>query len=201
MEHSGKGKACIVCGRDKDDKCRWSDEIILCYSGDDFAPSSRFRVGDTLKTGGKEWALVNTSSGFAGASYLFIKHRSNIPFSSLTMKERQKRIHRAARIDSGFLIAFAEIRRLYHFCLSVQAIEYMNAQEIKKIKLVTQKLMVRIKGLKRFLFNNRSEVANYRKYAAALKIWDKQVRYELDAIERFERLYLGAGKTISQASW
>jgi hypothetical protein len=61
--------------------------------------------------------------------------------------------------------------------------------------------MVRIKGLKRFLFNNRSEVANYRKYAAALKIWDKQVRYELDAIKRFERLYLGAGKTISQASW
>jgi hypothetical protein len=199
MEHSGKGKACIICGRDKDDKCRWNSEIILCYSGDDFAPSSRFRLGDTVRTGGNEWALVNTSSGFAGASYLFIRHRPNTPFTSLTIKEREKRIHRAARIDTRFLIAFAEIRKLYHFCLSAHAIEYMKAEEIRKVKLASQKLAVRIKGLKRFLFNNRREVANHKKYGVALKIWEKQVRYELEAIQRFERLYLGTGKTISQA--
>lgn len=68
MDHSSKANPCPVCGRDKDDKCRWNDSFIFCYQGDSYSPPD-LRVGQTLEVPGwPRLAVVGLQGGFAGAS-------------------------------------------------------------------------------------------------------------------------------------
>ena len=66
--HSGRRTPCPVCGRTKDDDCRWNDEVILCHTGTDLNP------GDTITVAGKEWAFIHHKGGFSGSAAVFKPH-------------------------------------------------------------------------------------------------------------------------------
>lgn len=75
MNCSGRRNPCPVCGRDKDDKCRWNDEIILCWQGDSFSPPENLRPGQTLDVPGRGcMAVLAINAGTAGSSVLFGPH-------------------------------------------------------------------------------------------------------------------------------
>jgi hypothetical protein len=68
LNHSSRKDPCPVCGRDRDDKCRWNDNFIFCYRGDKFSPPD-LRVGQVLEVAGwPRLAVVAVQGGFAGGS-------------------------------------------------------------------------------------------------------------------------------------
>ena len=71
MKHSSRREPCPVCSRNKDDKCRWNDEMIFCYDGTSFAPPQHLKVGDKVKVGSNVYALFSHQCGFANNSFGF----------------------------------------------------------------------------------------------------------------------------------
>ena len=65
---SGRRTPCPICGRTKDDDCRWNDEVILCHTGTDLKPGATITVGD------KEWAFIHHKGGFSGMAAVFKPH-------------------------------------------------------------------------------------------------------------------------------
>lgn len=191
MESSGKRNPCPICHRDKDDKCRWDEEIILCYCGDDFAPSPLFRIGQVVKALGVEWALVNKSGGFAASSYSFIRHKPLERTFLFSEKEKKELSEKKIAYAFGLDAAFKELRKLYQFSLSAPPLEFMTLADLNKHKLVGKKICARARGLKKFIGKNRMIVGRRKKEVTALRIWEKQARYDLKEIESFESCYLG----------
>jgi hypothetical protein len=75
MKSSGRRNPCPVCGRDKDDKCRWNDEIILCWQGDSFSPPQNLKKGQTLDVPGRGcMAVLGVDVGVGGSSLLLGPH-------------------------------------------------------------------------------------------------------------------------------
>ena len=66
--YSSRRTPCPICGRTKDDDCRWNDEVILCHTGTDLKP------GDTVVVGDKEWAFIHHKGGFSGMAAVFKPH-------------------------------------------------------------------------------------------------------------------------------
>jgi hypothetical protein len=71
MKHSSRREPCPVCSRNKDDKCRWNDEMIFCYDGTSFAPPQHLKIGDKVKVGSNVYALFSHQCGFANNSFGF----------------------------------------------------------------------------------------------------------------------------------
>lgn len=191
MEWSGKNNPCPICGRDKDDKCRWDDEIILCYCGDDFAPPPMFRVGQIVKAFGLNWALVNKAAGFASASYCFIRNKPLQNVSLFSEREKEVFVKKKIACSTGLDLAFRDLRKIYHFSLSARCLECMTLQELKSYKVASMKVSARARALRRFIAKNRTSLGKRAREVIALRIWEKQAMYDLKEFERFERYYLG----------
>ena len=99
---SGRRNACPICGRTKDDDCRWNDEVILCHTGTDLKPGATVTVGD------KEWAFIHHKGGFSGMAAVFHPHR---PLERAATKPR--RIIRTKR-DQINEAQWAEVLRQFH---------------------------------------------------------------------------------------
>lgn len=192
MERSGKNNPCPICGRDKDDKCRWDDEIILCYCGDDFAPSPLFRVGQIVKALGLNWALVNKAAGFAAASYCFIRNKPLQKTSLFSEREKEVFVKKKIAYSTGLDAAFRDLRKIYHFSLSARCLEYLTPQEIRSYRLASMKVFARARALRKFIAKNRTSLGKRPREVIALRIWEKQAMYDLKEFERFEKHCLGA---------
>jgi hypothetical protein len=73
VKSSSKHNPCPICGRSTNDRCRISDDQILCYRGKSFGPPD-LAIGETIEIDGIEWAYVKDMAGFSGNSALFVVH-------------------------------------------------------------------------------------------------------------------------------
>ena len=79
MNRSSRQQPCPCCGRNVNGNCRWSDDLILCYQGDRFAPPSDLQIGDTITIDGESWALLRRDGGFSGMAAVFRPHKPRQP--------------------------------------------------------------------------------------------------------------------------
>ena len=191
MQHSSKKNPCPICQRIKDDKCRWDEEFILCYFGDEYAPPNKLSLGDTVKVDGLDWALVKTTAGFSGGSYCFVRHRPLFNAAGLSTQERERELKRKITCAQGAEIAFSDLRKIYQKCLGMPEPESMRLDEINFYKRISLKANMRARKLRRFISRNKRYVKRANYYSSALELWEKQSRYQLDGILYFERVYLG----------
>ena len=78
----------MVCGRNTDGDCRWTDSVIFCHNGSTFQPPQHLRIGDVIDIAGEPWALVKTNAGFDGAAHCFKPHRERDKVSAIVRRQR-----------------------------------------------------------------------------------------------------------------
>lgn len=106
---SGRRTPCPICGRTKDDDCRWNDEVILCHTGTDLKP------GDTLVVGDKEWAFIHHKGGFSGMAAVFKPHRPRLKDSARQDRQRLIKRHR----DLANELLWKDILEQFHAAFTV----------------------------------------------------------------------------------
>ena len=102
MYHSSRKNPCPVCARDTDDKCRWSDEFILCYQGSRFHPPD-YRLGEVVHLPDwPEMACTSLSAGFSGQHLLLTPNRPLEGHTSTSQEDREERLRqvRQARAEA-----------------------------------------------------------------------------------------------------
>ena len=107
MQHSSRAQPCPVCSRDRDDKCRWSEDRLFCFVGETFAPPANLEPGEVITGGdGIHWAFVKNGAGFANASALFVPHVDR-PLPSQDPAERLLQAQRNAAMLTGLRMDLA----------------------------------------------------------------------------------------------
>lgn len=72
---SSRRNPCPICGRNTDDKCRQSAELLSCWHGSSFHPPADLHLGDVLRVDGDDWAVVALAGGFGGNSLILCPDR------------------------------------------------------------------------------------------------------------------------------
>lgn len=195
MEYSSSNSPCPICFRDTDDKCRWNENQILCFYGDSFHPPDSFREGNVLNIAGINWKLLKTNSGFANSSYLFVKTEEGENLSPL----RQRRMKRAEIINKvEWRQEFNLIRKLLHQSFAAAAIEDLSVHQLNDVKNNTLSAFDKCEKLLTLLTIKRRH-ARLKKYTIiALRIWRKQLGYQLRDLINFESCQLGMPQTLTQ---
>jgi hypothetical protein len=192
MKHSSANSPCPICFRDTDDKCRWNENQILCFYGDSFHPPDSFQKGNIVSVGGVNWKLLKTDSGFANSSYLFVRTEQCENLSPLRQR-RIKRIEAATRIE--WKQEFNLIRKLLHQSFATIAVENLSLQELRDAKNKTLDAINKCEKLLTLLTVKRRN-ARLKKYTiTALRIWRKQLSYQLKDLVSFETCRLGMPRT------
>jgi hypothetical protein len=191
LQHSSKRTPCPVCQRDKDDKCRWNDNVILCYYGEDFHPPSDLLLNSRIRINGLDWKLIKTSAGFSGGSYCFVSGESFFNPRALSRVDKERFAIKSAKVTDGFSVAFTQLRKLYQEVKRTQEFDHMNIDEFRRSKLIALKTIARAKALHRFLRKNRAILGWQGKYKVALEVWEKEAQYMLCDFNRFEKVFLG----------
>lgn len=191
MQHSSRHNPCPVCGRDSDDKCRWNDSSILCYCGDSFRPRESLSLGDIIHLSDQPWKLISYYSGFAKASYLFIKINEFYDLSPLERRKKKVQIREKSKeINVEYKEKFARVRNLLHRSLAIPDLEYLNLREITEGRNLTELALVECSKLLSMLVENKAFVAAKKNHVFVLRNWQKTLKYQLASIELFENLYL-----------
>lgn len=188
LQASGRLSPCPVCGRNVDDKCRFSSELILCYQGERFHPPSDVRIGDVLWVEGRRWYLAATEAGYANASHCYGLHRELTP-ASQAQRERHQRV---AGIAAELIPArFLEVRRRVHAVAGTLNFELSTLEEILRDQTLARATAESIADLRFAIEQHRRRVQELNKYRAPLALWDKAVSFQLADIGSFLQHQLG----------
>ena len=190
MNQSGKGQPCPVCFREKDSDCRWSNDAIFCHQGSTHAAPSHLKIGDTINTLGKDWALVSLSAGYDKSAFLFKPHREIIPiFKNKEDLERQE-FDYSVRIGccEYYVKEFIELAQK---ALDVLEFETAGPDELKNsFKLIYS---AESKGLE--LIKELQELApreaRLKVYLPIVKDANKKLLYQRKDADQFRKNYLG----------
>lgn len=187
---SGRRKPCPVCGRDTDDKCRWNDSTINCHQGDSFAPPV-LRIGEVLQIEGQPWAVVNLSGGFSGLATVFKPHLPREAWK----QNRQRPIRRKVDLKPQAMELFATARRDTQLCYGMPELQRLTLVELEKELAHAKRTASNLKAVRPPLLKARREAPEMGRFLNAVSLWQKQVGYQLQDIERFFRLELGTPTT------
>jgi hypothetical protein len=188
MQHSSRQNPCPICYRDKDDKCRWSDETILCYLGDRFHPPLHLLIGDSIDVNGFAWKLSRMDAGFSANSYLFVKKDN---FVELTPLQKQKQKDLAKKRNADWNKDFSKLRGLVYKSFSTPCFENLTYQEFMQYKKITHEAIAKCEEILSFISMNRSYVKLKKFTIAALTYWRKSLIYQLQDFVYFEYNRLG----------
>jgi hypothetical protein len=153
MKSSSKKSPCPICGRDSDDKCRWNDESILCYSGDRFGPGNSLKKGDKIQALGNSWLLIGYDAGFSGSSYLFVIDDGR--YKRLSPIEKSQLNRKKVALARKAITAFREIESEFFFFLAPKDFLSLPPEELDYIEFFTSRLIELCKNLDDFLSLNR----------------------------------------------
>lgn len=156
MKASSKKSPCPVCGRHTDDKCRFNDESILCYSGDKFGPSSNLRKGDSIQAFGKAWILISYNAGFSATSYLFVIDDGR--YKKLSPQEKSQLNRKKVALARKAILAFREIEDNFFLFLAPRDLFSLAPDEIDYIEAFSSKLIELCENLEDFLSLNRIHI-------------------------------------------
>ncbi len=188
LQASGRLSPCPVCGRNVDDKCRFSSELILCYQGERFHPPSDVRIGDVLWVEGRRWYLAATEAGYANASHCYGLHRELTP-ASQAQRERHQRV---AGIAAELIPArFLEVRRRVHAVAGTLNFELSTLEEILRDQALARATAESIADLRLAIEQHRRRVQELNKFRVPLALWHKAVSFQLADIGNFLKHQLG----------
>ena len=173
MNHSSKNSPCPICFRDADDKCRFGDDIILCYNGDSFHPPANLTVGDRLKIAGHVWKLLRMDAGFAANSFLF---RRSDDESTLTPLQRRRLRREQKSIE--WRKEFKRIRDLVYCSFSTPRFDLIDDADVLEYKQVTDLALEKTEKLLSLLSINRRRTHLKRYTIVALGYWRKMLVYQ-----------------------
>ena len=182
MNHSSKSNPCPCCFRDIDDKCRWEDDVILCYSGDSFHPPANLVVGDCLKIAGHEWKLLRMDAGFAANSFLFAKLDNALALTPL----RRRRLRREQK-PIEWRAEFKQIRDLTYCSFSTPRFDLIDNADFLEYKQATDLALDKTEKLLSFLSMNRRRAHIKKHTIAALRYWRKMLMYQQRDFEQRAR--------------
>lgn len=189
MKASSKKSPCPVCGRHTDDKCRFNDESILCYSGDKFGPSGNLRKGDSIQAFGKAWILISYNAGFSATSYLFVIDDGR--YKKLSPQEKSQLNRKKVALARKAILAFREIEDNFFLFLAPRDLLSLAPDEIDYVETFGNKLIELCENLEDFLSLNRIHI----KQLGAIRSRLRQMRGLLERLRgdlgHFRRQFLG----------
>ena len=185
---SSRQHPCPVCSRTTDDKCRASDELILCYVGDMFAPPPGLKPGDTITIDGKLWAVVALDAGFAGNSVAF---RPDKPRPGAPPCNPRRVRHRAAVTLTTLHRHWLALRSRVHLSFAILDPECLTLDELRRDAAIVaatlasaDELLVRMRAARR-------DVPRVSQLIAPVMVWRRQLHYLHAAITAWDQHYLG----------
>ena len=197
MNHSSRNTPCPICQRNTDDKCRWSDEFILCYDGDSFAPPQHLRVGDKIKVNAETFALCSTLSGFAGSSHCFALVDD---FNYRFLKYEDKRAYRTqcVRIMKEFLRKKKSIDLSVKFIELNSNLQAFRIDEFMDCRLIAQKCKSQAEQLLIYASANKRYIVDYLLHVNAIFEAEKIAIDALGEISRFEEICLECAQVLTK---
>lgn len=185
---SSKRNPCPVCGRDSDDKCRRSNEMLSCYWGERFAPPAGLKLGQVLDIEGRRWAVVNLSGGFAGNSLILRPHVDRHDFKPA---QRQQRQREAAVLAPALREVFGKVRAYVHASLAVLELEQATADELCRAQQLLAATRRHLQELRAPLVLARREDPSLARMVSAVDHWLRLVSFQAADLEAFNCLMLG----------
>ena len=185
---SSKRNPCPVCGRDSDDKCRRSDELLSCYWGERFAPPAGLKLGQVLDIEGRRWAVVNLAGGFGGNSLILRPHVNRHDFKPA---QRQQRQREAAVLAPALRKVFGKVRAYVHTSLAVLELEQATADELCRDQKLLAATRRHLQELRAHLVLARREDPSLARMVSAVDHWLRLVSFQAADLEAFNRLMLG----------
>lgn len=191
MQHSSRKSPCVICGRNKDDKCRHSSTRIYCYVGDSFSPPLSLRIGDKIKIAGQEWRLFSTSSGFAQNSFAFALHEGD-EYRFLSYEDKREFRKNCIRLTRLFVQKQKTVSSLMHAVKPEECFCSMNLDAFYENKLKAGQLLNLLKDLMDFSFTNKRYLIDSGVDINLAKVLFKQTKDQVEVIHNFESMWLGA---------
>jgi hypothetical protein len=185
---SSKRSPCAVCGRDSDDKCRRSDELLSCYWGERFAPPAGLKLGQVLDIEGRRWAVVNLTGGFAGNSLILRPHVDRHDFKPAQRLQRQRE---AAVLAPALREVFGKVRHYVHASLAVPELQHATAEELCRNQQLLDTTRRHLRELRVPLVLARREDPSLARMVSAVDHWLRLVSFQAADLEVFNRLMLG----------
>lgn len=186
MKHSSRRNPCPICGRDKDDKCRWNDEFILCYAGDSFSPPGYLKLGDKIKVGQERYALCSQVSGFAGNSYCFALI-DDFDYRFLSYEDKITYRRQTVKITRIFLRRQAFAIALVGNIEAEDALYEMNSDQLYASKHNIKTAIPLLTQLIEYATLNKRYIVDYLQQIKQVIEAVKKAREALDCIHCFER--------------
>lgn len=191
MKHSSRRNPCPVCGRDKDDKCRWNDDFILCYAGNSFSPPGFLKVGDRIKVGQLSYTLCSQSSGFAGNSYCFALV-DDFDYRFLCYEDRILHRRQCVKVTRTFLRKYSFVLGVIDGIESEDGFYQMNSDRFYLNKDNTKNSIPLLSELIEYAAANKHHIVDYQEQIKQVIETVKNVRQTLNCIYQFEREFLGS---------
>lgn len=190
MNHSSRNSPCPVCDRNTDDKCRWSDEFVLCYNGDSFAPPEFLRIGDKIRIDNKPFALCSTNSGFASNSYCFALV-DEVEYRFLKYDKRREFRRECVAAMKVFLRKKKKVFDAAEMIDLDENLQALTLQELLTYKNATQKISNSIQTLIEHATSNKRYIVDYLSEVNAMLELQNKLSYALEEIDLFEKINLG----------
>ncbi|MCT0198405.1 hypothetical protein KQ313_01715 [Synechococcus sp. CS-1325] len=181
---SSKRNPCPLCGRDSDDKCRRSADLISCYWGERFSPPAGLKLGQVLTVEGGPWAVVNLSGGFAGNSLILRPDSERKAFRPAEIQQQK----RAAVVLAPVLRSlFIRLRSHVHACLAIAEFQHATAEQLCADRELLAATVHQLQQLRGPLVLARREDPAMGRLVQAVDHWLKLISYQARDLAAFDR--------------
>lgn len=188
MKHSSRRESCPVCGRNKDDKCRWNEEMIFCYDGTSFAPPQHLRLGDKVKIGLENYALFSQVCGFANNSYGFALV-DDFDYRFLKYEDKREFRKKCVSITRTFIKKRDSVLALVNALRDECVLHEMRLDEFYANKRCSEKAISLLASLHDFIAANKRYVVDYLAQVKSITEKKDSVQLLLTRMYDFERLH------------
>lgn len=190
-----KRSLCLLCGRAKGSRCPHAPGLISLFQGSIHHPPLRFSVGDAVEIQGQRWVVDTTNAGFSACSTLLRNHVARVGFRRAPGGFRKVRPVLVPEIRRQL----TRIRKQYPSCLAARDPfsakpsdpHGLGLDKLKRARKIAASCVSRLQSLPRTLHGFRGDSPEAARLLPAVKIWLRQLSYELTISERFDRVLLG----------
>ncbi len=197
LQASGRLSPCPLCGRDTDDKCRRSADLISCFRGERFSPPAGLRVGQVVTLEARRWAVLNLTGGFAGSSVILRPHVDRADFMPAA-RRRQKR--ETAAVAPVLRDLFARVRCYVRAALALGEFHQATAEDLRRDQELLAATIRHLQELRGPLVLARREDPAMARRVAAVDHWLRLVTYQARDLAAFNSSALGTPSADAVAS-
>lgn len=188
MKHSSRRDSCPICSRNKDDKCRWNEEMIFCYDGTSFAPPQYLKLGDKVKVGLDSYALFSQACGFASNSYGFALI-DDFDYRFLRYEDKRAFRRKCVSITRTFIKKRDALNALLRALRDECVFHEMHIDEFYANKRCTKTAFSLLASLFEFSSANKRYVIDYLSQVRETTERIEKLQATLNSIYDFERLH------------